>query len=272
MADGIAPVRVNHMNIVMEDFDESVQHFKNLFDAEFVVDLPSPAFHACLVAMGGGIIELFVPEAYLLSARYGPFHLGVEYQADMDVVRQVIADQNIRIIRDIGVALHTHPDDTLGVSFEFYSLGFHEKEWPLLGRPILPVDHWTKNHALGMTGLKGYSIVVADIDAGLAFLRGFFATETVYDETRPALNARAIGLQVSDTVIELLAPLGAGELEDYLKRAGPGIRSTLFNVADLDVARAYFKGRGVDVLPGSTPDRILVPEKANRGLLFEFGT
>ena len=33
MADGIAPVRVNHMNIVMEDFDESVQHFKNLFDA-----------------------------------------------------------------------------------------------------------------------------------------------------------------------------------------------------------------------------------------------
>ena len=271
MTDRIAPVRVNHMNVVMEDFDASVEHFKTLYDAEFVVDLPSPAFHACLVAMGGGIIELFVPEAYLLNARYGPFHLGVEYQADMDVVRKVVADQNIRIIRDIGVAIHTHPDDTLGVSFEFYGQGFHEKEWPLLGRPILPVDHWTNNHALGMTGLKGYSIAVADIDAGLAFLRGFFATKIVFDEQRPALNARVIGVPVSDTVIELMAPLGPGELEDYLQRAGQGIRSTLFNVADLDIARAYFKARGIDALPGSTPDRFLVPEKANRGVLFEFG-
>lgn len=272
MTDRIAPVRVNHMNVVMEDFDASVEHFKTLYDAEFVVDLPSPAFHACLVAMGGAIIELFVPEAYLLNARYGPFHLGVEYQADMDVVRKVVADQNIRIIRDIGVAIHTHPDDTLGVSFEFYSLGFHEKEWPALGRPILPQRHWTQEHPLRMTGLKGYSIAVHDIDAGLAFLRGFFATETVYEEARPALNARAIGLQVADTVIELIAPLGEGELTEFLKRYGPGIRSTLFGIADRDVAVGYFKERGVDLLPGSTPDRLLVPAEANRGLLFEFTT
>ena len=81
MQNRISPVRLNHMNIVVEDFDASVQGYRNLYDAEFVVDLPSPEFHACLLAFGGGILELFVPNAYLLNARYGPFHLGVEYQA-----------------------------------------------------------------------------------------------------------------------------------------------------------------------------------------------
>lgn len=270
MKDRIAPTRVNHMNVVMEDFDASIAHMKQVYDAEFLLDLPSPAFHACLFAMAGAIFEPFVPEVWLFNARYGPFHLGIEYQADVEQARKVVAQQNIRIIRDIGVAIHTHPEDTLGVSFEFYDGQFHTNEWPLLGRGMLPVEHWTNDHPLGLTGLKGYTIAVEDLDAGLAFLRGFFACETVYEENRPLVGARAVGLEVGGAVIELIAPTGSGEIADYVQQAGPGIRSTLFGIADLDAARAHFRSFGIEPLPGSTPDRILIPAAANRGLLFEF--
>ena len=272
MAEQISATRINHTNIVVEDFDASVQRFKDLYDAEFVLDLPSPAFHACLMSFGDVLFEIFVPEAYLLNARYGPFHLGIEYQADIEQVRRVIADQGIRVIRDIGHALHTHPDDTLGVSFEFYDQAFAGREWPLLGRPTLPLDYWTNEHPLGMSGQVGYSIAVDDLDAGVAFLRRFFATETVYEEPRPVLAGTAVGLRVGGGVIEVLAPTGEGALRDYVRRSGQGIRSTLIGVGDLDAARAYFRERGVDAVPGSTDKRIMVPADANRGLLFEFGT
>lgn len=270
MQHQISPLRLNHMNAVVEDFDKSVQVFSNLYGAEFVVDLPSPEFHACLLAFGGGIFELFAPSAYLLNARHGPFHLGVEYQADMDEVRAAIAERDIRIIRDIGHALHTHPDDTLGVSFEFYGDYFHDREWPLLGRPIQSSTYWRDTHPMGMASLKGYSIVVEELDAALGFLRSFFKTETVYEESRLFGAGRAVGLQVGDSVIEVLAPEGHGDIASYLQRHGPGIRSTLFSVADTAKASAYLKDRGVDVVEGSAPGRIALPASSNSGLLFEF--
>ena len=72
--------------------------------------------------------------AFLLNARYGPHYLGLELQADMDAVREVIAARGIGIARDIGFAVHTHPADTLGVSFEFYDGEFHQRECTANGR------------------------------------------------------------------------------------------------------------------------------------------
>ena len=127
MPTRISPIRLNHINVVVENFDKSVKHFKELYGAELLVDLPSPEFHACLLAFGGGLFELFAPNAWFLNARLGPYYLGVEYQADMLTVRDAIAEKGIRITRDVGVAIHTHPDDTCGVSFEFTDLFFTEK-------------------------------------------------------------------------------------------------------------------------------------------------
>src|SRR5262245_46014251 len=124
----IRPVRVNHMNVVVEDFDKSMAHFRDLFGAEFLMDLPAPAMHACLINIGDVIFELFAPTAWILNARFGPNYLGIEYQADIPEVREVIAARNIRIVRDIDVALHTHPTDSLGIAFEFWSNYFHDME------------------------------------------------------------------------------------------------------------------------------------------------
>lgn len=119
MTTSIKPVRMNHLNLVLEDFDASVAHFTGLYGAEFMADIPNPETHACLIEIGRVIYEIFVPNAWLLTARYGAHYVGLEYQADIDQVRAAIAERNIRVVRDIGLALHTHPADTLGVAFEF---------------------------------------------------------------------------------------------------------------------------------------------------------
>jgi hypothetical protein len=59
----------------------------------------------------------------------------------------------------------------------------------------------------------------------------------VYDEARPAIGARAIGLQIADAVAEVLAPTGDGWLRNELMRTGQGILSNVFRVRDLDQAR-----------------------------------
>src|SRR5579864_1490793 len=223
MTQAIHPQRVNHMNAVVQDFDAIVGHFAQCYGAEFMIDMPQKEFHACLIALGQVIIELFVPWDFLVSARLGPHYVGLEWQADMEEVRAALADHGVRTVRDIGVALHTHPADCFGVSHEFYSGEFHSRNWPLLGGKIQSAQYWRDEHALGLTGLKGYTQVVTDLDKASTFLRRFLAAEPVLEEARPAIGARAQQLKVADAMIELLAPDGAGWLAQQLARQGEEI-------------------------------------------------
>lgn len=271
MSTTIRPVRMNHLNLVVEDFDASVAHLTGLYGAEFLMDIPNRESHACLVEIGRVIFELFVPNAWLLNARYGPHYVGVEYQADMDVVRTAIAERGIRIVRDIGVALHTHPADTLGVAFEFWSGYFHDNLWePLGNRPMHSAAYWRDGHPLGLTGLKSYTLAVRDLGSAAAFFESFLGARPIYEMPRPAIGARAIGLQVADDVIELLAPAGPGELQRHLDRYGEGIRSTVFGARDIDAVRRYFADRQVELVPGTTEASLAVPASANLGVIFEF--
>jgi hypothetical protein len=209
MSQSIRPRRVNHMNAVLLDFDASVDHFRKLYDAEFVVDIPQREFHACLIEMGRVLFELFVPHDQLVIARYGPHYVGIEYEADMGEVRKAIAARGIRIIRDIGIAVHTHPADCFGVSFEFTDQYFHDRDWPLLGGPMKPAEYW-RQHPLGLAGLKGYVIAVSELDAARDFLQSFLGAAVVYEEPRPAVAARAVGLRIADAVVELITPRRGG--------------------------------------------------------------
>jgi hypothetical protein len=259
------------MNLVCEGFDRSIEHFKRLYGAEFMVDLPQKEWHAALIGFGRVLFELFIPYEFLLNSRYGPHFVGVEYQADIDEVREVIDQHGIRLIRDIGMAVHTHPDDCFGVAFEFYGDYFHDREWPLLGgRTIAAADYWRDTHPLGLTGMKGYGLAVHDLQAAGRFLEGFISAAAVYEDARPGLSARAIGMQVADAVIEVMAPTGEGALRRHLDRFGQGVCSTIFKVRDLDQARDYFTQRGVNLVPGFAPNRFAVDPAQNLGAAFEF--
>lgn len=267
----IRPVRVNHMNVVLENVEASLDHFRGLYGADLFMDMPQRELHAYLFEMGRVIFEVFVPHEFLLNARYGPHYVGIEYQADMDEVREAVAAHDIRIVRDIGVALHTHPADCFGISFEFYGGYFHDNEWDLLGGKLMrSADYWRDDHPLGLTGLKGYTVAVRDIDAAAAFMKSFLSAEPVYEADRPTVSGRAVGLRVADAVIELATPTGEGELQRHLERYGDGIRSTLFGVRDIEQAKQYFADRSVQTGPGEAPGSIAVPEAANLGVMFEF--
>jgi hypothetical protein len=270
MPRSIRPVTVNHMNVVLADFDASVAHLQDVYGAEWFADMPQKEFHACLIHMGRAIFEYFVPYDFLVCARYGPHFLGLEYQANIDEVRAAVADHGIGIVRDIGLALHTDPADCFGVSYEFYDGYFHDRDWDMIGGQIKPAEYWRDEQPLGLTGLVGHTHAVHDIAAASAFLQSFLGAEPVYEARRPAIAAHAIGLKVADAVIELVTPDGAGPLAQHLRRHGEGIRSAVFGVRDLEQARRHLAGRGIALVPGTAEGSFAVPAEANRGLIFEF--
>ncbi len=271
MPRSIKPVRLNHMNLVLESAGESIGRFKELYGAYLLADMPQKEMHAYLIDIGRVIFEGFVPHEYLLNARYGPHYVGVEYQADINEVRAALQDHSIRTVRDIGIALHTHPEDCFGVAFEFYDGYFHDREWELFdGRAMKPAEYWRDEHPLGITGMKGYTLAAFDIHAASQFLQSFLSGVPVYEEERDAISGRAVGLQVADAVVEVISPDGPGILLDHMHRYGEGIRSTVFGVGSIDQARDYFAQHGVEIEPGSMPQSIQVPAPDNCGVLFEF--
>jgi hypothetical protein len=264
----IRPVRVNHVNVVLEDFDASVAHLGDVFGARFLVDLPKDAWHACLIDVGHVIFELFVPHDPFLGSRYGPHHLGVELQADMAEVREVLAERRIRILRELGTACHVHPADCHGVALEFFGRSFHD-EPELTGGPLQPRSHWRDEHPLGLTGLHGLTHLTADHDGAVAFFRDLLDGEIADEQDLPGLGGRAVTLRIADMALDVMAPTGPGEVRRLLERHGEGLHSTVLGVRDLDQARAHLSAHSIHLAPGSAPDRLALPPAQNLGVTFE---
>ena len=264
---------MNHINAVVDGYDESVARFSDLYGAQVIMDMPRDEWHACLIVFGGAVIfELFAPHDDLLHARFGPHYVGVEYQVtDVDAAREAIIARGGRVLRELGVAFHAHPAECHGVAWEFYGDSFHALPPPVAYlEPIRPVSYWSEDHPLGSTGLKRYSLAVEDMDAARGFLEGVLNGSLLYQEDRPAIGAQAVGVTLADTVVELLAPTREGLISRHVARWGDGIRSTVFQVKDLEVARTYFKGKGVELVAGDGPDTLAIRPQDNCGILFEF--
>ena len=84
--------------------------------------------------------------------------------------------------------------------------------------------------------LRSLDLAVDDLDAARGFLEGVVNGSFVYEEDRPTIGATALGVTLADTVVELLAPTGDGVISRHVARWGDGIRSTVFQVKDLEVA------------------------------------
>ena len=219
------------------------------------------------------MFEVFAPSQYLLHARFGPHYVGIEYQVpDADEARAEVLARGMRVIRELpGVAIHVHPAEAFGVAWEFFGRSFHDDPPPVqYVAPLKPAEYW-REHPLGYTGLKRYSVAVSDLEAAARFFADFLGATRIYEEARPAVAARSAGFTLADTVVELISPIGPGPITPrYLVRYGDGIRSTVFAVHDLDQVRPYFAERGVLVDPGDAPDTLAIRPESNLGLLFEF--
>jgi catechol 2,3-dioxygenase-like lactoylglutathione lyase family enzyme len=271
MAKTLECIHMNHINAMVEDFDKSVDHLGDLFGAHLDLDLPGEHWHACLITIGGVMFEIFAPSEYLLNARFGPHYVGIEYQVpDADEARAEVLARGMRVIRELGVAIHVHPAEAFGVAWEFFGRSFHDDPPPVQYiEPLKSAEHWLQ-HPVGYTGLKRYGVAVSDLESATQFFEDFLGGSVIYEEARPAVGARAVGFDLGDTVVELMSPIASGPIERYLARYGDGIRSTVFAVRDLDQARSYFTERGVVLHPGDAPDTVAIAPEDNLGLLFEF--
>src|SRR5262249_47034038 len=141
---------------------------------------------------------------------------------------------------------------------------------PNVMRQEQPLEYWRDEHPLGLMGLKAYTLAVSDMEAARKFVESFLSGEVKYDEARPAIGARAVGLQGADGILQLEAPTGDGALRREMELVGQGIRSTVFRTRSLEQAKRYFNDRKVPLIDGSAPGRFAVAPEANRGVLFEF--
>lgn len=275
MDGGSRPGRITclgmqHINVVAPDFDATVAHFRNVFGAQFVLDLPSPHWRAGLIYLGGVLLELFVPDDFFLNSRYGAHYLGVEYEVrELDSVRRCLCEHDIRLVRDIGVAFHTDPADTHGVAFEFYAGNFHRDGMVEWLEPLRSAEYWRDEHPMGLIGLKRYSVASAHHDAALEFYRNTFDVSVSYTEERPHIGADVTGLALADTTIEVMSPCGPGVIEEHLRRRGEGIRSMTLAVADIGTASEHLARQGIAVGDGDDPDSVAIAPEHNRGLLVE---
>jgi hypothetical protein len=261
--------KASHTNIVIESLEKGVRHLEDVFGGSFMLDLPGENWHACLIEVGGLIVELFEPKHFMLHGRIGPHYLGIEYEVDMAEARAAIADHGIRITRDLGQAVHTDPFDGFGVDYEFYGGSFYGPDAPHVKTHTHAPEHWAA-HPIGYTGFIGYTHAVRDIDAASAFLQSFLGARPVYTSKRGGLGAQAIGLQIADAICELVSPTGNGALMHDMTTTGQGIRSTVYRVASVARARAHFESHALRVIDGTAPGSIAIDPRDNLGILFEF--
>lgn len=268
----IRPKLLNHVNIVPDNYDRCVEHLVEFYGGRFLMDVPVGDPHrACLIEIGRMIIEIFTPSfGSLLKRMSGPCVLGVEYQADIPQVREAMASLGIPVSMDHGEVLHIHADDCLGMSVEFYGLAFVGEDRIQAVPALESQAYWRDGHPLGLTGLRGYTLAVNDLDAAADFLKRFLSAQAAYEETRSVQGARALGLKIADCIVELLAPVGEGAIASQLAQAGEGIVSVVFGARDMDQVRSYHADRGVELIDGLAPGRLGVPPSVNHGIFIEF--
>ncbi len=277
--DRLEFLKLNHVNAIVDGYQSTVDHFVGRLGLQFNLEVADQGddVDACLVSLGPVMFELFAPRRRSdrgqgrLLALYGDHYIGAEYQvADMATARAACAARGIRILNDPGTFFITHPRDSFGIAWEVWDGDWHapRPDFPRFS-PVHPPAYWRDEHPLGVTGLSCLRAAVPDLAAAVAFFEDALGATVEYRETRPAIGADAVGVQLADTLIELLAPGGPGEVTAFLERYGPRLRSTVFTVTDLEAARRHLESIGIPLAEGDDPKSLLLEPQHNHGVRFE---
>ncbi|GAB3089847.1 methylmalonyl-CoA epimerase [Micromonospora schwarzwaldensis] len=133
---------------------------------------------------------------------------------------------------------------------------------------------------IGLRRIDHVGIAVADLDAAIDFYQRTFGMRCVHTETNDEQGVReamlAVGPDSSGGMVQLLAPLSPDTtIGKFLDKRGPGIQQVAYTVADIDVACAALRERGVRLLyeaprRGTSDSRVnFVHPKDAGGVLIE---
>jgi methylmalonyl-CoA/ethylmalonyl-CoA epimerase len=106
---------------------------------------------------------------------------------------------------------------------------------------------------IGLRRIDHVGVAVPDLDAAIDFYERTFGMRCVHTETNQEQGVREAMLAVGPTTeggcVQLLAPLSPeSTIGRFLDRNGPGVQQVAYTVADIDVACAKLRERGVRLL------------------------
>src|SRR5215470_4027542 len=106
---------------------------------------------------------------------------------------------------------------------------------------------------IGLLRIDHVGIAVADLDEAIEFYGRVFGMTCVHVEENPEQGVREAMMSVGPTpaggCVQLLAPLSPeSTIAKFLDRNGPGMQQVAYTVADVDVAAAALRERGVRLL------------------------
>jgi methylmalonyl-CoA/ethylmalonyl-CoA epimerase len=106
---------------------------------------------------------------------------------------------------------------------------------------------------IGLQRIDHIGVAVADLDAAIEFYLRTFGMRCVHTETNTEQGVREAMLAIGPTgeggYLQLLAPLSPeSTIAKFLDRNGPGVQQVAYTVADLDVACAALRDRGLRLL------------------------
>jgi methylmalonyl-CoA/ethylmalonyl-CoA epimerase len=102
----------------------------------------------------------------------------------------------------------------------------------------------------GMLGrIDHVGVAVEDIDAALSLYRDVLGMPLVHRETVAEQGVEAVLLDVGESHVELLAPLGPETpVGRFLAKQGPGLHHVAYGVEDIDAALDTLKAAGVRLI------------------------
>jgi methylmalonyl-CoA/ethylmalonyl-CoA epimerase len=92
-------------------------------------------------------------------------------------------------------------------------------------------------------------VAVEDLDAAVAFYEGSFAMPLVHREVVEAQGVEAVLLDVGESHVELLRPLGPDTaVGKFLAKRGPGLHHVAYGVDDVDAALEQARAAGLRLI------------------------
>jgi methylmalonyl-CoA/ethylmalonyl-CoA epimerase len=100
-----------------------------------------------------------------------------------------------------------------------------------------------------LEALDHTGIAVVDLDASITFYRDVLGMPFVHRETIVEQGVEAALLDVGDSHVELIAPLGADTgVARFLEQRGPGLHHVAYRVDDIEAALASLSAAGVRLI------------------------
>jgi catechol 2,3-dioxygenase-like lactoylglutathione lyase family enzyme len=143
------------------------------------------------------------------------------------------------------------------------------RPWPFVIQWDAPDEQrltWEQpgHHPNGATGVAGVRVLVRDLDAAAALYQNQLGLALSGRDEARGVGAHRATFQLGSLRIELLAPAGAGMVQDGLDAQGEGVFELLLTTRDMNQALTTLaqQGVGVQLGPVGTLTALIQPEHA----------